>query len=407
MTTLVDTADDDQILSVAQFLGELDEDGAAHTELADTPSKIFVAKCAALMNDLQWGALLAALLDYAGSLFAKAEAKDIESCLLVMSNMVSKLPEEEAVTASSQIVAATVSDASADSSQLKLRILFNLFNLINYPAVKYSILMRLLSFAASANLADQLLPATKRIDAWGKDWNLTVEESRALYLELANLLRQHQAAQKEAFNYLVKYLATFENTEGAAANVTEQAVRAAKDFIASPDLFQSDLLDMSSISKLQNDPTHGNVFKLLSIFLTGTLADYLQLHAKSPKLVKDLGLSHDECVNKMRLMSLASLGAETPSGEIPYSLVKTTLQVEDSEVESWIVKGIGMKLMEAKMDQLREIVIISRCTHRVFGHDQWIELRSRLAAWQKNLGNVCNQMDKKPAEIMMDQVHGV
>ena len=36
----------------------------------------------------------------------------------------------------------------------------------------------------------------------------------------------------------------------------------------------------------------------------------------------------------MRLMSLAALGTESNSGEIPYSLVKETLEVPDSEVRN-------------------------------------------------------------------------
>jgi len=70
-------------------------------------------------------------------------------------------------------------------------------------------------------------------------------------------------------------------------------------------------------------------------------------------------------------------------------LVKDTLQIDDSEVETWVVKAIGLKLLEAKMDQLREVVVISRCSNRVFEAAQWAELRSKLVGWKGSVGNVC------------------
>lgn len=57
-----------------------------------------------------------------------------------------------------------------------------------------------------------------------------------------------------------------------------------------------------------------------------------------------------------------------------------------------MVKAIGLKLLEAKMDQLREVVVFSRCTQRVFAEAQWLELRAKLSAWKENLGGVCSMV---------------
>lgn len=38
-------------------------------------------------------------------------------------------------------------------------------------------------------------------------------------------------------------------------------------------------------------------------------------------------LSHDELVSKMRLLSLIALGSESPSGEVAYDDVQSTLEV--------------------------------------------------------------------------------
>ena len=120
----------------------------------------------------------------------------------------------------------------------------------------------------------------------------------------------------------------------------------------------------------------------------GRLQDYLAFHKDSSDVLAAHGLSHDDCMAKMRLMSLAALGTESTSGNVPYALVRETLQVPAEEVEHWIVKAIGAKVLEAKMDQVREVVLITRCLHRVFSTQQWVDLRAKLRAWRDNVASV-------------------
>jgi len=99
--------------------------------------------------------------------------------------------------------------------------------------------------------------------------------------------------------------------------------------------------------------------------------------------LKSVGISHDECLKKIRFLSLATLASE--NHEIPYSLVAETLNIPEEDVETWIILAISAGLIEAKMDQLRNIVVISRCTQRVFTIAQWKQLSDRLRVWKDNV----------------------
>ncbi len=68
------------------------------------------------------------------------------------------------------------------------------------------------------------------------------------------------------------------------------------------------------------------------------------------------GLSYEECYKKIRLLSLTTLAAE--NREIPYDLIAKMLQIKPEEVESWVVSAIAAELIDARMDQLRRIVVI-------------------------------------------------
>ena len=121
----------------------------------------------------------------------------------------------------------------------------------------------------------------------------------------------------------------------------------------------------------------------------GQLADYLSYQKDCGDILEKQGLTHADCVAKMRLMSLAALGGESATGQVAYSRVQEVLQVPAEEVESWVVKAIGAGVLEAKLDQVRQAVLVTRCLHRVFGQQQWADLRTKLTTWRDNVAAVC------------------
>lgn len=60
---------------------------------------------------------------------------------------------------------------------------------------------------------------------------------------------------------------------------------------------------------------------------------------------------------------------------------QSALGIPEEEVESWVVCAIGKKLLEARIDQLRHTVSVTRAAHRCFGSEQWQELHAQLSAW--------------------------
>lgn len=70
---------------------------AKRTELAETPARRLVAECEALLERGQHVALLARLLEQSHVLFTKASSSDAETCLLLMANLVPRLPEKVSI----------------------------------------------------------------------------------------------------------------------------------------------------------------------------------------------------------------------------------------------------------------------------------------------------------------------
>lgn len=58
------------------------------------------------------------------------------------------------------------------------------------------------------------------------------------------------------------------------------------------------------------------------------------------------------------------------------------LGVGEGDVEAWVVRAIGKKLLEARIDQMRRTVAVTKCAQRTFSTAQWRALLAQLGAWK-------------------------
>ncbi|KAI8030334.1 Eukaryotic translation initiation factor 3 subunit M [Camellia lanceoleosa] len=217
------------------------------------------------------------------------------------------------------------------------------------------------------------------------EWNIGVQDQRKLYCTIANILKDSKSLARDSFKFLTKYLATFSGEDAYnIGEAKEEAVRTIIEFVKAPDMFQCDLLDMPAVAQLEKDAKYALVYQLLKIFLTQQLDAYLDFYEANSTLLKSYGLIREDFLVKMRLMSLVDL-ASTESGQISYPLIKDTLQVNDDKVEMWVVKAVTAKLIDCKMHQMNQIVIVSCCTERIFGQHQWQTLQEKLVTWRGEL----------------------
>ena len=54
------------------------------------------------------------------------------------------------------------------------------------------------------------------------------------------------------------------------------------------------------------------------------------------------GLDNSQLERKIRLLTLTTLGFQNIGRDVPYSVIASTLQVEPSQVESWVIDGSSL-----------------------------------------------------------------
>ncbi|VVA32520.1 PREDICTED: eukaryotic translation initiation [Prunus dulcis] len=387
MTTILPTSEEDPALSVVRFTSELSWADAG-PEVAEPQVSRLCTEAQECMVMGRWFDLVSLMLTSADVILSKVSEKDLECIFTVICNVVTKSESPDEALEMAKLISAKITQQPSDKPALRLKILFNLYNLLENPYSRFFVYLSALNLAINGKVTEHVIPSFKKIESFLKEWNIGVSDQRQLFLTISNVLREHKSLAKESFKFLSKYLATFSGEDAyILSEAKEEAVRTIVEFVKAPDLFQCDLLDMPAVGQLEKDAKHALAYQLLKIFLTQRLDAYLEFQTANSTLLKGYGLVHEDCITKMRLISLVDLGSDE-SGRIPYSLIRDTLQINDEHVELWVVKAITAKLMDCKMDQMNQVVIVSRCTERVFGQQQWLTLRSKLATWRGNVANV-------------------
>ncbi|XP_059670462.1 uncharacterized protein LOC132315994 [Cornus florida] len=383
MTTVVPTSEEDPALAVVRFTSQVSWADAG-PEVAEQQVSRLCMEAEECMVMGRWLDLASLMLTPVDVIFSKVSEKDLECIFTVICNLVTKPESPDESLEMAKLIATKITQPN-DKPALRLKIMFNLYNLLENPYSQFFVYMKALNLAVSGKVTEHIIPSFKKMDNFLREWNIGIQDQRELFLTISDVLKENKSSAKDSFKFLTKYLITFSGEE--ASNAKEEAVRAIIEFVKTPDMFQCDLLDMPAVAQLEKDAKYALVYQLLKIFLSERLDAYLDFHAANSTLLKSYGLVHEDCMAKMRLMSLVDLGS-AESGQIPYSLIKDTLRINDDEVEFWVVKAITTKLLECKMDQLNQILIISRCTERMFGQNQWQTLRTKLATWRTNIANV-------------------
>ncbi|KAJ3145771.1 hypothetical protein HDU86_000638 [Geranomyces michiganensis] len=337
-----------------------------------------------LLDQENHGGVLTLFAKESGAIL-EAEEKDMEALYNLLIALINDAKPDEVPALVTTIVQPIVK-SSAERAHSKLRILSNLYNSFDATnPVRYDIFVAIVTYAAQADEVEIVVPQLAAIDSWIAEWGVTADKSRALYLLISEKLGETENFKREAYEFLLKYLSTFDGDAKAAAAAKDHALRAIMSAISIPTVLAFDELHKLAAVQALKSTKH---FELLTIFLEGSLKQYQDFVKANPKFISENDLSEEDCQSKMRLLSFASLAASNVQGEVPYATIASALDVPVEDVEVWVINTIRAGLVDAKMNQLKQTVVISRSVHRVFTDAEWKTLQARLEAWRVNLKEV-------------------
>uniref|UniRef100_A0A4W3KD93 Eukaryotic translation initiation factor 3, subunit M n=1 Tax=Callorhinchus milii TaxID=7868 RepID=A0A4W3KD93_CALMI len=218
----------------------------------------------------------------------------------------------------------------------------------------------------------------------GEHWNLTIEKKhhllRLLYEALVDCKKSESAAK-----IMVELLGSY--TEDNASQARVDAHRCIVTALKDQNTFLFDhLLTLKPVRFLEGELIHD----LLTIFVSGKLSAYVKFYQNNKDFIDSLGLSHEQNMEKMRLLTLMGMAVE--SKEVSFDTLQQELQLVEEDVEAFVIDAVRTKMVYCKIDQTQRKVVVSHSTHRTFGKQQWQQLYDSLNSWKQNLTQVQNSL---------------
>lgn len=268
-----------------------------------------------------------------------------------------------------------------DTSLTRLRILSILLNWLHErDPVRYDVYCTQVKVAGKAGLIDQINVSLDQVKSWLNMWEVDGMKARKVYRLLFDALTEDRQSE-EATSVMVELLRTY--TDENASEVKDDAKNCIVSLLGRPNVLIMDfLLTLPPVAALQGEP----IYKLLTIFVSGKLADYMEFYEKNKDFVDSCGLTHEKNLHKMRVLTFMSLGEA--KSEVHFDDLCKELNISVDDIEEFIIEALRSKLVRTRIDQVNKKVIISSATHRTFGNNQWQELRNRLEEWRQSLQSV-------------------
>ncbi|CEG39020.1 proteasome family protein [Plasmopara halstedii] len=312
-------------------------------------------------------------------LLALETEAEVEGVFALLFDVVLQTPQaqEEALK-----ILQIINEDVKSSAILRLRLAASLFNKAKMlPKLQLQALMDVLTLARSSNNIELVAPYLTQFETLLDMQKLCVEDRRMLLLVVADVLEQ-AGDELKVLAILEKYLATYDQGK----EVKHQVLRAVKIVLQNPVASFLSRVDLAASSVVQDALQGSKIWDLLDIISTKTLKEFVAFQKTSGAVFSEIGAVETELADTMRLFTLCTL----PTGfkEIPYAEIAVALDVNEQDVEQWVVRAITAGVVNAKIDQLARTVMISRSLQRRFGVEQWKEIDAKLQLYKKNVGGL-------------------
>ncbi|PSS27763.1 hypothetical protein M430DRAFT_62970 [Amorphotheca resinae ATCC 22711] len=288
---------------------------------------------------------------------------------------------------------------------LALSVLTTIFNLLAPDnEVRFNVFQAILRLVKAGGLFEMLKPQLKKLDSWLEEWEVDEEDQRKLFGQIADVA-EDAGEEEQAYQYILKSLRTFDPKDPEEISSTEAqnlSLRALKAALLSNTHY--DFHDLTSLPTVQAlSDSHPIYSELLEILAEKELEDYNDFRDEHEGFIEKEGLDNSKLHRKMRLLTLASLAASTPSKELEYKRISKALQIPGEDVERWVIDVIRAGLVEGKLSQQKQVFLIHRTTYRVFGEKQWREVATRIDTWKNTLRSVKEVISRERQQAEMQK----
>ena len=295
-----------------------------------------------------------------------------------------------------------ITSSPANGTGIGLGILGTIFNTIQPDDdTRYYVLLSIVELINKSSNFETLEPQLKNLDNWMTEWEMSDQEQRKLYLAVSDTAAAAKNTES-SYAYLLRALRTLQDS-ASSQEAHDLSLRALKTALQNEKHFDfQDLTSLDSIQALRK--SEQTWYELLECFSAENYDDFQDFKEGNNSFLSSNNLNEDILDRKMRLLTLASLSAQSAQTRtLPYAHIAKALDIPAGDVEMWVIDCIRSGLVEGKLSQQKQEFLMHRSTYRVFGVNQWREVASRLETWRASLTNVLQVIRSQKEEYIRDK----
>lgn len=322
------------------------------------------------------------IIEHCHVVFTGNNPTESEGLLYGILTLLHLVPGEKAVTVVDKICEQLSCSANTENGHIIIKLMkVMMIHLPEEDKRGLNVLKSQLNLTSKLQLGNLLHISMETVKHHVDHWNLNSSEILDLYLLLWEIFQDTNRSL--ACRFLVEGFRHCSVQD--ASSHKDPAEKLLIATIQDGSHFVMDyLLELQPIRALQGT----TLYNLLQIIVTGNYADYMKFYEINKAFFESHDLDHTSCQHKMRLLTMMSLSNKT--NELTFDVLQKQLELNPDEIEAFIVDAVKMGLIQAKINQVSQLVIIigGAARYRTFGMDQWLLMHSKLLSWRNNITGV-------------------
>jgi len=221
----------------------------------------------------------------------------------------------------------------------------------------------------------------------------TVQRRHIYSLILENIKDIKEWHINYVYDYWVKYFSAFDEKEQIPPEVIDEAYNAVILILKDQEiLFTERLLATPTITALKTHKAekYRSCHRLLEIYTGLDYTDFKTFRTTKniDKFFSNNGLNPDDITHKIRLLSLNSMAVK--QSILSYELIFKSLEISESDVEVFIIDATSSGILDARIDQLNQRILVRHAPSRQFDKKRWQALDEKLDKWKENMSHLLN-----------------
>lgn len=304
-------------------------------------------------------------------------AEKPEGIISIISNLLTVLFSAEADAAETDVFTNTLffntaNDVTDDVKKLSFRILNNFYLrepagirlLLRYYFANYTVLA---SDAFEERLFDRLAAA----------------DSYETFNYVLGKFAENPSATERAQQLYVRYLTTAALEPAKFREISLAAVRHA---LLSEKTFRVGALRAALAKRADDVTASAALLGALDAFARGSYSEYAAAVNDVTDDVTLQFLREQKIFGKMRMLTIASVcAAAGPGAVVTFESLAKEIDVSEGDVEGWVIKAIGAKLVCGRINQIEKNVCVTSVAQREFDKEEWTSLGKLLVGWKENI----------------------